>query len=94
MIDALLACWTYVIAGAAWIGSSFYFMARDASLKPDPRLDWRMSGAAWQAHGGGFHQIQKFTLAPEFMPAHLTWFKCFRRRCGTCLCPPVEAAQR
>jgi len=94
MIDALLPRWTYVIAGTAWIGSSFHFIALGASLKPDPRLDRRVSGEAWQAHGGGFHQIQKFTLAPEFMPAHLTWFKCFGSRCGTRLCPPVEAAQR
>jgi uncharacterized membrane protein len=71
----LVLRWTHVVAGIAWIGSSFYFIALDASLKPDPRLDRRVSGEAWQVHGGGFYQIQKYTVAPEFLPAHLTWFK-------------------
>jgi uncharacterized membrane protein len=71
----LLVRWTHVIAGIAWIGSSFYFIALDAGLQPNPRLDRRVSGEAWQVHGGGFYQIQKFTVAPEFMPEHLTWFK-------------------
>ena len=71
----LLLRWTHVIAGVAWIGSSFYFIALDASLRPNPRLDPRVSGDAWQVHGGGFYQIQKYTVAPEFLPSHLTWFK-------------------
>lgn len=72
---AMVVRWTHVIAGIAWIGSSFYFIALDASLKPDKRLDRRVSGEAWQVHGGGFYQIQKYTVAPEFLPPHLTWFK-------------------
>ncbi len=72
---SLLVRWTHVIAGIAWIGSSFYFIALDASLKPDPRLDRRVSGEAWQVHGGGFYNIQKYTVAPDFLPEHLTWFK-------------------
>jgi uncharacterized membrane protein len=71
----LLVRWTHVIAGIAWIGSSFYFIALDAGLKPNPRLDPRVKGEAWQVHGGGFYNIQKFSVAPEFMPEHLTWFK-------------------
>jgi uncharacterized membrane protein len=72
---SLLVRWTHVIAGIAWIGSSFYFIALDASLKPDARLDRRVSGEAWQVHGGGFYNIQKYTVAPDFLPDHLTWFK-------------------
>ena len=71
----LIVRWTHVVAGIAWIGSSFYFIALDASLQPHPRLDPRVKGEAWQVHGGGFYQIQKFTVAPDFLPAHLTWFK-------------------
>lgn len=67
--------WTHVIAGIAWIGSSFYFIALDASLKHERRLPPGVSGEAWQVHGGGFYQIQKYTVAPDFLPAHLTWFK-------------------
>ena len=72
---AMLARWVHVIAGICWIGSSFYFMALDAELKPNPRLDPRVKGEAWQVHGGGFYHMQKFTVAPEFMPKELTWFK-------------------
>ena len=43
--------------------------------RPNPRLDPRVSGDTWQVHGGGFYQIQKYVVAPEFLPAHLTWFK-------------------
>ena len=71
----VLVRWTHVIAGIAWIGSSFYFIALDASLVPNPRLDARVKGETWQVHGGGFYQMQKFVVAPEFMPQHLTWFK-------------------
>ena len=71
----LLVRWTHVIAGIAWIGSSFYFIALDASLRPNPRLDPRVKGDAWQVHGGGFYQMQKYTVAPDFMPSELTWFK-------------------
>jgi uncharacterized membrane protein len=72
---SLLLRWTHVVAAIAWIGSSFYFIALDASLRPNPRLDPRVSGDTWQVHGGGFYQIQKYVVAPEFLPAHLTWFK-------------------
>jgi uncharacterized membrane protein len=71
---SLLVRWTHVIAGIAWIGSSFYFIALDAGLQPNPRLDPRVKGEAWQVHGGGFYNIQKFSVAPEFMPQHVTWF--------------------
>jgi uncharacterized membrane protein len=71
----LIVRWTHVVAGIAWIGSSFYFIALDASLRPHPRLDPRVKGEAWQVHGGGFYQMQKFVVAPDFLPAELTWFK-------------------
>lgn len=71
----LLVRWAHVVAGIAWIGSSFYFIALDASLKPNARLDRRVKGEAWQVHGGGFYQIQKYMVAPEFLPPDLTWFK-------------------
>jgi uncharacterized membrane protein len=66
--------WTHVVTGIAWIGASFYFIALDASLQPNPRLDPRVTGEAWQVHGGGFYHIQKFTAAPEYLPQKLTWF--------------------
>jgi uncharacterized membrane protein len=70
----LLVRWTHVVAGIAWIGSSFYFIALDASLAPGADADPRVKGEAWQVHGGGFYQMRKFLVAPDFMPRHLTWF--------------------
>src|SRR5690242_3841528 len=72
---SLLMRWTHVVAGIAWIGTSFYFIALDASLRPHPRLDPRVKGETWQVHGGGFYQMQKYVVAPEFLPSDLTWFK-------------------
>lgn len=58
--------WLHVITAIAWIGSSFYFIALDASLK---------DGEAWQVHGGGFYRMKKYLVAPPELPEHLTWFK-------------------
>jgi uncharacterized membrane protein len=72
---ALLLRWTHVVAGIAWIGSSFYFVALDASLKKPDGLDSGVGGEAWQVHGGGFYRLQKYMVAPSFLPKELTWFK-------------------
>ena len=67
--------WTHVITAIAWIGSSFYFVALDLSLRQRPGLPKGVFGEEWQVHGGGFYHIQKYLVAPEQMPDHLTWFK-------------------
>ena len=67
--------WTHVIVAIAWIGSSFYFIALDLGLQKVPHLPEGASGEEWQVHGGGFYHIQKYLVAPEMMPEHLTWFK-------------------
>lgn len=67
--------WLHVIAGIAWIGSSFYFMALDASLRARPGQPEGVLGEAWQVHGGGFYHMQKYGVAPAQMPQELTWFK-------------------
>ncbi len=67
--------WLHVIAGVAWIGSSFYFIHLDLSLKPRETLPTGVKGDAWQVHGGGFYQMIKFMVAPSQMPDELTWFK-------------------
>ena len=67
--------WLHVIAGIAWIGSSFYFIHLDLSLKHRKGLPAGVKGDAWQVHGGGFYQMIKFMVAPSEMPDELTWFK-------------------
>jgi uncharacterized membrane protein len=71
----LLIRWGHMIAGIAWIGTSFYFVALDFSLKTRPGLPPGVRGEAWEVHGGGFYHVQKYLSAPGEMPDHLTWFK-------------------
>ncbi len=67
--------WLHVIAGIAWIGSSFYFVHLDLSLKQREGLPEGAGGEAWQVHGGGFYHMVKYLVAPARMPDELTWFK-------------------
>ncbi len=73
----LLLRWTHVIVAIAWIGSSFYFVFLDFSLKPptDPVLRAKgVDGELWAVHGGGFYNPQKYLVAPKTLPEHLHWF--------------------
>jgi uncharacterized membrane protein len=64
-----------MIVGIGWIGTSFYFMALDFGLDTKERKSPGVYGTAWQVHGGGFYHVEKFTVAPPQLPAHLHWFK-------------------
>ena len=73
----LLLRWTHVIVAIAWIGSSFYFVFLDFSLKKptDPALIAKgVDGELWAVHGGGFYNPQKYLVAPKSLPDHLHWF--------------------
>jgi uncharacterized membrane protein len=73
----LLVRWLHIIAGIAWIGSSFYFVWLDDSLEPlagrEP-VDPRVAGELWAVHGGGFYRARKYRIAPEDLPPTLHWF--------------------
>jgi len=71
----LLLRWFHMIVGIGWIGTSFYFMALDFGLDTKERKSQGVYGTAWQVHGGGFYHVEKFTVAPPQLPAHLHWFK-------------------
>ena len=71
----LLARWLHVIAGIAWIGSSFYFIWLDNSLRPATRDAQGVAGEVWSVHGGGFYHASKFTNPPVPLPEPLHWFK-------------------
>jgi uncharacterized membrane protein len=73
-VSAILR-WLHVVAGIAWIGSSFYFIHLDLSLKARPGLPSGVKGDEWQVHGGGFYHMMKYLVAPTQMPDSLTWFK-------------------
>jgi len=72
---SLILRWLHVVAAIGWIGSSFYFIHLDLSLKPRSDLPEGVHGEAWQVHGGGFYRIMKYLVAPAKMPDELTWFK-------------------
>jgi len=74
----LLVRWLHVIAAIAWIGSSFYFIALDNHLRPpaeEADAERGVGGEAWEIHGGGFYQVQKYRLVPRTLPEPLHWFK-------------------
>ncbi|VAW01624.1 FIG137887: membrane protein related to purine degradation [hydrothermal vent metagenome] len=73
---SLAVRWLHLIAGIAWIGSSFYFIWLDNSLTQEPdETEDGVAGGLWAVHGGGFYHKKKYLLAPKAMPEHLHWFK-------------------
>jgi uncharacterized membrane protein len=74
---SLLGRWVHLIAGIAWIGSSFYFVWLDNHLlRPaDPELERKgVGGELWAVHGGGFYNAHKYRGAPSALPKSLHWF--------------------
>ncbi|HEY2340078.1 MAG TPA: urate hydroxylase PuuD, partial [Steroidobacteraceae bacterium] len=74
---SLLGRWLHLVAGIAWIGSSFYFIWLDNHLLPpaDPAVARSgVAGELWAVHGGGFYQAQKYRGAPAVLPESLHWF--------------------
>ncbi len=71
----LIIRWVHIITGIAWIGSSFYFIFLDASLRQRAAMPDGVAGESWQVHGGGFYHMQKYATAPADLPAELHWFK-------------------
>ena len=76
---SFLLRWLHIIAGIAWIGSSFYFIWLDNSLEPPPEGSEAkkkgVAGELWAVHGGGFYNPQKYAVAPASLPEKLHWFK-------------------
>ena len=71
----LLLRWAHLVAGIAWIGTSFYFIALDLSLRRRDDDAEGLTGTAWEVHGGGFYRVEKYAVAPPALPEHLTWFR-------------------
>jgi uncharacterized membrane protein len=71
----LYARWLHVLAGAAWIGTSFYFTWLNHSMRPPERDRPGVAGELWAVHGGGFYVVEKYSVAPERLPSTLHWFK-------------------
>ena len=72
---SLIFRWLHAIAGIAWIGTSFYFIFLDLSLRKHANLPQGVGGESWNVHGGGFYLMRKYVVAPETLPEELHWFK-------------------
>jgi uncharacterized membrane protein len=72
---SLIFRWLHVIAGVSWIGTSFYFIFLDLSLRKHANLPDGVGGESWNVHGGGFYLMRKYVVAPAEMPKELHWFK-------------------
>ncbi len=71
----LAARWVHVIAGVAWIGTSFYFNWLNDRLAPPTRAEPGLVGELWSVHGGGFYRAMKYDTVPTATLSGLHWFK-------------------
>jgi len=71
----LLFRWAHLIVGIGWIGTSFYFIALDLSLRKRDGMKEGVAGTAWEVHGGGFYHVEKYLVAPAHLPEDLIWYK-------------------
>jgi uncharacterized membrane protein len=71
----LLLRWAHLVVGIAWIGTSFFFIWLDLSLRRRAGQADGVLGGAWLVHGGGFYDVGKYTVAPADLPPELHWFK-------------------
>ncbi len=72
---SLFVRWAHVMLGIGWIGTSFFFVWLDMSLRANPNAPKGVGGESWMVHGGGFYRAQKYLVAPEALPKELHWFK-------------------
>lgn len=71
----LILRWAHVMFGILWIGTSFFFIWLEASLKRREGQPENIAGESWMVHGGGFFLAEKYKVAPERLPDELHWFK-------------------
>lgn len=67
--------WAHLVVGIGWIGTSFYFIALDLSLRRREHMNEGVYGTAWEVHGGGFYHVEKYLVAPKTLPDDLVWYK-------------------
>lgn len=71
----LLIRWMHLVAGIAWIGSSFYFVWLDSHLDKPKADKPDVEGELWMVHSGGFYLVEKYLIKPGWVPEKLHWFK-------------------
>ncbi|MGV3523064.1 MAG: urate hydroxylase PuuD [Candidatus Sericytochromatia bacterium] len=71
----LILRWMHLLAGIAWIGSSFFFVWLDSHLDPPKEEKPNVEGELWMVHSGGFYLVEKYLIKPGWVPDKLHWFK-------------------
>ena len=71
----ILVRWFHLVVGIGWIGTSFFFIALDLSLRKRAKMNPGVYGTAWLVHGGGFYNVEKYAVAPEELPEDLVWYR-------------------
>lgn len=66
---------SHLVAGIAWIGSSFYFIWLDSSFRPPESPRRNVDGELFMVHGGFYYQVEKRKIYPGELPKILHWFK-------------------
>ena len=66
---------SHLVAGIAWIGSSFYFIWLDSSFEAPLTPRRNVEGELFMVHGGFYYQVEKRKIYPGELPKTLHWFK-------------------
>jgi len=66
---------SHLVAGIAWIGSSFYFIWLDSAFAPPETPRRNVEGEVFMVHGGFYYQVEKRKIYPGELPKVLHWFK-------------------
>lgn len=66
---------SHLVAGIAWIGSSFYFIWLDSSFEAPAVPRRNVEGELFMVHGGFYYQVEKRKIFPGELPKTLHWFK-------------------
>lgn len=65
----------HLVAGIAWIGSSFYFIWLDSAFKAPDSPRRNVEGELFMVHGGFYYLVEKKKIFPGELPKILHWFK-------------------
>lgn len=66
---------SHLVAGVAWIGSSFYFIWLDSAFETPEKPRRNVEGELFMVHGGFYYQVEKRKVYPGELPKILHWFK-------------------
>ncbi len=66
---------SHLVAGIAWIGSSFYFIWLDSSFEAPETPRKNVEGETFMVHGGFYYRVEKRKIHPGELPKTLHWFK-------------------